>query len=97
VKLLASHLPSVRGARRVLLMLGRHKAACRYFDVEMELLAQPERKAALLYEKSQLLVGPLGSKQEAREALREALELSKSDLAIVKASILAEEQAGNWE
>lgn len=97
VKLQPGHLPAVRGARRVLLMLGKHKAACRYFDAERDLLAQPERKAALLYEKSQVLAGPLASKQEAREALREALEYSKADLTVIKAAILAEEQVANWE
>lgn len=97
VKLQPSHLPSIRGARRCLLQMNRHKAACRFFDLEVEHCASAEQKAVLLYQKSQVLAAALGSKPEARDALREAVTLSRLDLAIVKAALFAEEQAGNWQ
>ncbi len=62
VKLQANHIPSIRGARRCLLALHRHKAACRFFDLEVEHCTSAEQKALLLYEKSLILSGPLGSR-----------------------------------
>lgn len=96
VKLQPSHLPSIRGARRTLLQLNRHKSACRYFDLEVEHTATAEQKAALLYQKSQILATALGAKPEARDALREAVGYSTLDLSVVKATLFAEEQANNW-
>lgn len=97
VKLQPGHVPSIRGARRCLLQMNRHKAACRFFDLELEHSNSPEQKAVLLYQKSQVLAAALGSKPEARDALREAVALSRLDLAVVKAALFAEEQAGNWQ
>lgn len=96
VKLQPAHVPSIRGARRALLHLNRHKAACRYFDLEVEQCTRADQKASLLYQKSQILASALGAKPEAREALREAVNLSKLDLAVVKSALFAEEQAANW-
>lgn len=97
VKLQPAHLPSIRGARRCLLQLKRHKAACRFFELEVDHAATAEQKAVLLYQKSQLLATWLGSKPEARDALRDAVAASRLDLAVLKAAALAEEQAGNWQ
>lgn len=97
VKLQPAYVPSIRGAGRCLLQLGRHKAACRFFDLEAEHCTSAEEKATLLYQKSQVLAFALGSKPEARDTLREAVNLSRTDLTLLKAAALAEEQAGNWQ
>jgi cellulose synthase operon protein C len=97
VKLQPNHIPSIRGARRSLLALHRHKAACRFFDLEVEHSTSAEQKALLLYEKSLIVGGPLGAKAEARDVLREAIAFTKAELSLVKAALLAEEHAGNWE
>src|SRR5690606_3558364 len=97
VKLQPSHLPSIRGARRSLVQLKRHKAACRFFDLEVDQAASAEQKAVLLYQKSQVLATALGAKPEARDALRDAVAASRLDLAVLKAAVFAEEQAGNWQ
>lgn len=97
IKLTRTHVPSVRGARRVLLALKRHKQAVKLFDAELELTTDPTHKAMLSYEKSMVMALQLGQKNEAREALRQAVALSPTTLTIAKTSAWFEEQTNAWD
>jgi tetratricopeptide (TPR) repeat protein len=96
-RLAPTHVPSLRGARRTQLGLKRYQQAARLFDAEADVVSETEQKAWLLYHKAQLLEAQLGQRVEAREALEKASELAPRNLTIVKATALAQEQAGAWE
>lgn len=96
-RLAPNHIPSVRGARRVLLSLKRYQQAVKLFDAEADAVADVEQKALLLYHKGLVLDAHLGQRAEAREALEKASELGPRNLTILKATALLEEQAGAWE
>src|SRR5690606_3301331 len=72
-ELLPEHLPSIRGARRVLIKQGKAKLALPLFDAEARLLKSPQRKAVALYEKGLLLEDHMVEKKEARDAFVAAL------------------------
>ncbi|HET9931419.1 MAG TPA: tetratricopeptide repeat protein, partial [Polyangiaceae bacterium] len=95
--LLGDHLPSIRGARRVLLTLGRAQEAVQLFEAELKLTADAEHKAQLLYDKASVQEDMLGQRKEAREALEAASELSRGDATRVKAIERAEALARGWD
>lgn len=95
--LLGDHLPSIRGARRTLLALGRAQETLPLFDAELKLTAEPEQKAQVLYDKASVLEDLLGQKKEAREVLEIAAELGKGDATRVKSIERAESLARAWE
>jgi len=95
--LLSEHLPSIRGARRTLIAIGRAQDAVPLFDVEIKLTAEPEHKAQLLYDKACLLEDVLGQRKEAREALEQSAELGKGDPTRIKGTERAEALARAWD
>lgn len=95
--LLGDHLPSIRGARRTLLALGRAQEALPLFDAELKLTAEAQHKAQVLYDKASVLEDVLGQKKEAREVLQAAAELSRADATRIKATERAEALARSWE
>lgn len=95
--LLGDHLPSIRGARRVLLALGRAQEAVQLFDAELKLTAEATHKAQLLYDKATVQEDLLGQRKEAREALDASSELGRSDATRIKAAERAEALARGWE
>src|SRR5689334_3927090 len=95
--LLGDHLPSIRGARRTLLALGRAQETLPLFDAELKLTAEPEQKAQVLYDKASVLEDLPGQKKEAREVLEIAAELGKGDATRVKSIERAESLARAWE
>ncbi|HET9930496.1 MAG TPA: tetratricopeptide repeat protein [Polyangiaceae bacterium] len=94
---LAEHLPSIRGARRVLLTLGRAAEALPLFDAELKLTSEADRKAQILYDKAAVLEDVLGQRKEAREALELAAELAKSDATRVKSTERAAALNRAWD
>ncbi|MGC4088798.1 MAG: tetratricopeptide repeat protein [Polyangiaceae bacterium] len=95
--LLGDHLPSIRGARRVLLALGRAQEAVQLFDAELKLTAEATHKSQLFYDKAAVQEDLLGQRKEAREALDASSELGRGDATRIKATERAEALARGWE
>jgi tetratricopeptide (TPR) repeat protein len=93
----ASHVPSIRALRRLLLSKGEHGAAVPLFDAQIAATRAAQSRAALLYEKGRLLEDRLGQRREAREAFAAALELNPGDAALLKAVVRAEIGARAWD
>jgi tetratricopeptide (TPR) repeat protein len=95
--LVLDHLPSVRGARRTLLAAKRHAQALPFFDAEIRLTADPQRKAVVYYEKGLVLEDALNQKPQAREAFEAGLELDPTNPSLLKAVERAEIAAKAWD
>lgn len=96
VRLLPEHKPSLRGARRTLLALKRPREALPMFDAEVRVTKDPKRRATLLYAKAQVLENDLMVTNEAREVYREALELERQSVSILKALHRCEWRNESW-
>src|SRR5215831_4897465 len=79
------HLASIRGARRILLELGRFAEALPFWDAELRVVADPKQRAALQYQKGRYLTETLGDEAGARSAYAEALKLDPTNATILKA------------
>jgi tetratricopeptide (TPR) repeat protein len=79
----ASHVPSIRSLRRLLLSKGDYGAAVPLFDAQINATRSAPGRAALLYEKGRLLEDRLGQRREGREAFAAALELNPGDAALL--------------
>jgi tetratricopeptide (TPR) repeat protein len=90
------HVPTLRGARRVLVALGRPADALPLFDAEARLVADPQKKAMILYEKGVVLDDRLNQKREARRAYAAAMELDESNPTILKAFERSCAVAAEW-
>jgi len=84
LRLAPEHVPTIRGARRVLLSRRSYQRALELFDDEARITSDPRRKAALLHSKGVLLEDVLGRKDEARLAFQTALELDRADGAALR-------------
>lgn len=93
----ASHVPSIRSLRRLLLSKGDFGAAVPLFDAQIAATRAAPARAALLYEKGRLLEDRLGQRREGREAFAAALELNPGDGALLKAVSRAELGARAWD
>lgn len=93
---LPEHLPTLRGARRTSIALGRHGDALPLFDVEARLTPEPHAKAMILYEKGVLLEDRLSQKREARKAYAAALELDAANPTILKAFERVSALSSEW-
>jgi tetratricopeptide (TPR) repeat protein len=91
------HLPSLRGARRLLLEQNDARAALPLFDAEARLSPSPERRALVLYEKGRVLDDVLGLKREAREAFAAAADLDPRNATLLKAAERAARRAAAWD
>jgi tetratricopeptide (TPR) repeat protein len=81
---LPHHVPSVQGARRVLIAQKAFAAALPLFDAEIRMTNDPRRKALILYEKGGVLEDLMGQKSQAREAFEAGLELDKGEATLLK-------------
>lgn len=94
ITLRPDHVPSIRGARRVLLRQGNLSNALQWFDAEVRLATKPKRRAELLLQKSDCLQR-LNRDAEVPKALAAAAELVPNDIGIAAAEVLGERRAGN--
>lgn len=94
--LLPDHLPSIQGARRTLLLLGRARETLPLIDAELRLAESSERRAQLLYEKGCLLEDVLGEPESARAAFEEAGRLGERDATRVRGIVRSAALAGAW-
>lgn len=94
VSLRPDHVPSIRGARRVLLRQGNSSQALQWFDAEVRLVGKPKRRADLLLQKAECL-SKLNRDAEIPKTLSAALEILPTDVGVAAASVLAERRAGN--
>lgn len=92
-----THLPTLRGARRAFLAKGDAVAVLPLFDAELPLLRAPEDKARLLYEKGVLLETVLSQPAAARTAYAEARGFAPQDPSVLRACLLAEWKAAEWD
>ncbi len=90
----ADHVPSIRGARRVLLRQGNLSGAIQWFDAEIRLVSKPKRRAELLLQKADCLA-KLNRDAEVPKTLAAAAELVPNDVGVIAAQVLAERRAGN--
>ncbi len=90
------HLPSIRGARRVLLARDSLEPALELFDAEARLTADPRRRAALLLARGRLLEDRLGRLGEARNAYAAGLELDRGDPSLLKALAQCDHASRAW-
>jgi tetratricopeptide (TPR) repeat protein len=95
-KLWPEHIPTLRGLRRVQTALGRYSAISSLLDAEIRSTRDAARRASLFYEKGCLHRDYLDDQRGARAAFAAAVELDPSNLSLLKASRLAELQAGGW-
>lgn len=91
------HLPTLRGARRVLCAKKSFAQALPLFDAEARYLSEPTQKAALHYEKGRILEDHLAQKREARDAFAAAVELDPHNATYLKALERVDTQAKAWE
>lgn len=91
------HVPTLRGARRVLLARKNYQAALSLFDAEARLTSDVSHKAAVLHAKARLLDDVMGQKSEARDAYVAALELDRSDPSLLKSVEQVEQAAEQWD
>ncbi|MBC7170803.1 MAG: tetratricopeptide repeat protein, partial [Polyangiaceae bacterium] len=84
-KLAPEHVPTLRGARRVLLARKSFQSALELMDAELRVTADPRHKAALLLEKGRILIDVLGRREDAKECFLIALELAPNDASLLKA------------
>lgn len=97
LELSPDHLPSLHGARRALVIQKKHSQALPLYDREIRAIADPHKKAVLLYEKGVLLEDRVGKRREAQQAYRAALDLDESNPTILKALERAEALASAWD
>lgn len=94
ISLRPDHVPSIRGARRVLLRQGNLAQAIQWFDAEVRLVGKPKRRADLLLQKADCL-SRLSRDAEVPRVLSAAVEILPTDVGVTAASVLAERRAGN--
>jgi len=75
----------LRGARRVLIGQRNFPKALELYDAEARITSDPTQKATLLYEKGRVLERELKKQDDARRAYRSALELDRTNPAILRA------------
>lgn len=90
------HVPTLRGARRVLARQNKLEAMIPLFDAEVQRVSDPRDKARLYYEKGLLLEQRVGDRQRAREAFRAAVGHDDHDAAFVLALARCERQTQSW-
>lgn len=95
-ELLPDHIPTMHGARRVLIREKNYHAALPLFDAEARLVSDPRKRALILLEKGRLYEDQMGQRREARDAYAAALELGKDDPTLLKAVERAELAASAW-
>jgi len=90
------HLPSIVGARRILLAQKNVAKALPLFDAEAKLTPDPRQKAILTYAKGRVLEDTMNKEGEARQAYAAALELAPSNLTILRALERIDLRTNNW-
>ena len=91
------HIPTLRGARRMMLQADKYADALPLIDREVALTAEPPRKAWLLYEKGCILEDRMGRKPEAQKAFQAALELDPNNTSVLKTVTRLASQAKAWD
>ena len=95
--LLGDHLPTIRGARRALLALGRADEVLALYDAEIRLADSAARRAELNYEKACLLEDVLKRPKDALLAFEAASELTEDDATRIRGIARSASVQGAWE
>jgi hypothetical protein len=90
------HVPTIRGARRAVIQLGRFAEALPLFDAELRVTADPKAKALLLYQKGRFLEETLGRARRRAPPTGDALELDLANPTVLKAVERCDRAAGQW-
>lgn len=94
--LIPSHLPTIVGARRVMLERGEHIKALDLFDRELRVTADRGAKAGLMFAKARVLEDKLNRIEDARKVYASATELIAADPVALKALELADWKRSEW-
>jgi len=92
----ADHLPSIRGARRTLLRLGRHRDALPMFGAELNVTRNPRRRARIHYLRGRVYEESLADRPQARMAYGKALELDPNNPTLLAAVERLVRDARDW-
>ncbi len=90
------HLPTIQGARRVLIGRRSYQAALELYDEELRLTPDPGRKAQLTHAKGRLLEDVLGRRDDAAEAYSSALELDRANPAVLGSLYVRTVEEQKW-
>lgn len=90
------HVPTIRGARRVMLARKNYQSALPLFDAEARITSSSEIKAALLYAKGRVIEDVLGQRSAARREYATASELDREAPIILKALEQCDQDASSW-
>lgn len=94
---LPDHLPAIRGARRLYIVLSDYTKALPLFLAESKLCPDTDTEAMLHYERARLLEGFLGDYDAASASYEKALSLSPGNLAIIDAVKRTAVRTGDWK
>ncbi len=96
LKLAPEYVPSVRGARRLVLARGDYLEATALFDAELRVTSDPRQKAELHAAKGRIYEDCLDQPEDARTCYRQAAKLFPGSPAIQKALGQIERQVRSW-
>ncbi len=97
LSLTPDHVPTLRGARRVLAAKSEHRSVLSLLDIEIRLVRETAHKAALLYEKGRVLEDALGELATARDAYAAALGLDERNPTYLSALEHADTALSQWD
>ncbi len=90
------HLPSIRGARRTLLRLGRYRDVLPMFGAELNVTRNPRRRARIHYLRGRVYEESLADRPQARMAYGKALELDPNNPTLLAAVERLVRDARDW-
>lgn len=94
---LPEHLPALRGARRLYVVLSDFEKALPLFEAEAKLCPDLDTQAMLHYERARIYEGMLSNDEEARKGYDKALSLAPGNLAIIDAIKRMAARTGDWQ
>ncbi|MCP4601978.1 MAG: tetratricopeptide repeat protein [Proteobacteria bacterium] len=94
--LIPDHVPSIRGAIRLLLSKQDYPGAVELYDAEIKISSNPHRKAELYFAKGRVIEELVLKPQEARKCYATAATLDPSNPSILKAVERTAIEAGSW-
>ncbi|MFT7578408.1 MAG: tetratricopeptide (TPR) repeat protein [Myxococcota bacterium] len=96
LKTLPEHLPSIRGARRCLLRLGRYHDVLPHLAAELQLTPDAETRVSLLRMRAEVLEKTNASPDRVRQTFVQALAVDPADAATLKALERHDLDQKNW-
>ncbi|MCB9666645.1 MAG: hypothetical protein H6715_00780 [Myxococcales bacterium] len=93
----ATFIPALRDARRLLIRHANYRDALAFFDAEIAATSHPRSKTTLLYQKGLLLEERLLDVDHAQQSYLDALSLSPEDHSLLNGLARCFRHHGNWD